>query len=158
MIKIKHAWWTPIDTRHHLECLMVVKQQPLHDIHPSRIDVLHYGTPSQIQQVMLHYGTCHVVHACVQVCMCGHTCVCVISGLSILFKIFPNSLSTHTLYTHRFALIFATWDYFYLFLCTRDIAQSGSCDQVNQLWSLIFTSRGRYVGCNGLSSNYFKMT
>ena len=61
--------------------------------------------------------------------MWGH----VISELSILLRIFANSLIAHTLYNRRFTLIFVMWDHFCLFLCVDDVAKCGMCNRVNQI-------------------------
>ena len=82
-------------------------------------------------QIALTWGALLRGYVCV--CMCVRVCTCVIIELSILFRIFANSLITSTLYTYRFALIFVMWDYCCLFLCAGELAKSGVCDRVNQI-------------------------
>ena len=76
------------------------------------------------------WRTCRRVYA--YVCMYAYVYICVISELSIIFRIFSNSLITHTLYTRQFILIFAKWDYLCLFLCASYVTKCRACDGVNQ--------------------------
>ena len=55
-------------------------------------------------------------------------CVCVISGLSILFRIFAKPINKHTLYTRQIALIFVMWDYLSLILFASNVARSHAID------------------------------
>ena len=79
----------------------------------------------------VHTTWCTRMHMYVRVC--ARVCACVISESSILFKIFANSLITHTLYTRRFTLLFVMWDYYCLFLCASDVENFGVNDCVDQI-------------------------
>ena len=76
---------------------------------------------------------CTCVHLCARVCICVCVRVCVISWLSILFRIQAKPTNKHTLYRRKVALIFVMWDYFYLFLCASDVAKSQTCDPINEI-------------------------
>ena len=79
----------------------------------------------------VHAMWCMRMHVYVR--MCTYVCACVITELSILFRIFANSLITYNLYNHQFTLIFSMWDYFCLFLRTGDVAHSRACYRANKL-------------------------
>ena len=81
--------------------------------------------------------TCGRVYAYVR--MYAYVCMCVINELSIIFRIFANSLITHTLYTGQFILIFAKWDYFYLFLRASYVANVKHAMACIKRQSSIFT-------------------
>ena len=65
---------------------------------------------------------------CVHVRTCARACV--ISEISTLFRVYAISLSTHTLYTCRIALIFSMWDYFDIFIFAGDVPSCGASDRV----------------------------
>ena len=62
------------------------------------------------------------------VCTYVRVCASVISGLSILFKIYANPLNTLHLYTRQFALIFVMWDYLSVYLYAGDMARREASD------------------------------
>ena len=65
------------------------------------------------------------VHVCVRVHVCSHmcACVCVISGLSNLFRISAKPINLHTLYSHEIAFIFFMWGYLSFYIFAGDVAQ-----------------------------------
>ena len=64
------------------------------------------------------------VHVRAHLCACVHVCVCEISGLSILIRIFSKPTNHLYLYTRDFALIFIMWEYVCLFNCASDVVRS----------------------------------
>ena len=83
-------------------------------------------------------------------CVCGHAyvhvcarmCTCVISGFSILFKIFAKP-TKHTILIYLiFRITLCHVRLFVFFLWASDVAQFGACDRVNQSQSYVFTKRG----------------
>ena len=55
-------------------------------------------------------------HVCVRVRVCAHLCKCMISKISILFKILANSLNTHSLYTRFLPRFFSCGTIFLVIL------------------------------------------
>ena len=84
---------------------------------------------------MWHTRTYVWVSVCARVCacdqVCANVCACVISEIKHPFQDFCLVIS-HILYTGRFTLIFAMWDYLCLFLRVGDVAHSRACDRVNK--------------------------